>query len=150
MLNSTNELPPCEILIKADGKWYHKGAEIIRKDIINFFYEHLELDEKGRYIISWRNEKCIVDVEDTAFFVQRVDKIEDGFLLYLSDGTQERLDPETIYVGKENILYCKVKRGKFPARFLRPAYYQIADYIEEENGRYFITIDGKRYYLENA
>jgi hypothetical protein len=149
VVSNVKELPPCEILIKADGKWYHKGVEIIRKDIINFFYEHLDLDEEGRYIISWRNEKCVVDVEDTAFFVQRVDKTKSGFLLYLSDGTQEELDPETLYVGKENVLYCRVKKGKFPAKFLRPAYYQIADYIEEEKGKYFITVNGKRYFIKN-
>ncbi len=150
MNRQIEELPPCEITIKSDGTWYHKGVPIIRKDIIKFFYEHMELDEKGRYIISWRNERCIVDVEDTAFFVQRVDKKGDGFLLYLSDETQEELDPETLYIGKENVLYCRVKDGKFPARFLRSAYYQIAEYIEEEDGKYFLTVKGKRYFIRHA
>ena len=144
------DLPPCEITIKADGKWYHKGAEIIRKDIIKFFYEHMDLDEQGRYIISWRNETCVVDVEDTAFFVQAVEKVVSSFILYLSDETREKLDLSTLYIGKENVLYCKVKGGKFPARFLRPAYYQIANYIEEDKEGYFLYSEGKKYYLKNA
>ncbi len=141
------DLPPCEITIKTDGKWYHKGAEIIRKDIIKFFYEHMDLDEKGRYVISWRNERCVVDVEDTAFFVQAVEKIDSSFILHLSDETQEKLDPNTLYIGERNVLYCRVKGGRFPARFLRPAYYQIANYIEEDKDGYFLYSEGKKYYL---
>lgn len=141
------DLPPCEITIKTDGKWYHKGTEIIRKDIIKFFYEHIDLDEKGRYVISWRNERCVVDVEDTAFFVQAVEKIDSSFILHLSDETQEKLDPNTLYIGERNVLYCRVKGGRFPARFLRPAYYQIANYIEEDKDGYFLYSEGKKYYL---
>ncbi len=142
-----DDLPPCEIKIDKEGVWYHKGAEIIRKDIIKFFYEHMDLDEHGRYIISWRGERCVVDVEDTAYFVQRVERIDDRFILFLSDETQEELDPETLYI-KGDVLYCKVKKRKFPARFKRPAYYQIAEYIEEEDGKFFIRVKGKKYVLQ--
>ena len=144
------ELPPCQITIDTEGIWYYRGARIIRKDIIKFFYEHMELDEDGRYIISWKNEKCVLDVADTAFFVQRVERINRDFLLYISDDTQEKLDPKTLYIGKKNILYCKVKAGKFPARFVRAAYYQIAKYIEEENGDFFLMVGNQRYYLKYA
>ncbi|RLB09928.1 MAG: hypothetical protein DRG39_07015 [Deltaproteobacteria bacterium] len=150
MIKGSNDLPPCEITIDKEGIWYHKGAQIIRKDIIKFFYEHMELDEQGRYIISWKNERCVVDVMDTAFFVQRVDKIDGDFLLYISDETEERLDPESLYIGKDNVLYCQIKAGRFPARFVRPAYYQIAEYIEEENGRFFLKVNNKRYFLNYA
>ena len=150
MKGDMQDLPPCEIYIDTDGNWFHKGAQIIRKDIIKFFYEHMELDEHGRYIISWRDEKCVVYVADTAFFVQRVDKTDGNFLLYISDETQEKLDPQSLYIGKDNVLYCKIKDGKFPARFLRPAYYQITKYIEEENGKFFLKVDNKRYFLYHA
>jgi len=150
MIKNIEDLPPCEITIDKDGTWYHKGVQIIRKDIIKFFYEHMDLDEHGRYIISWKGEKCIVDVLDTAFFVQRVDQINGHFLLYISDETQEKLAPETLYIGKDNVLYCRIKSGKFPARFIRSAYYQIAEYIREENGRYFLTVNNKRYFLSYA
>jgi len=107
----------------------------------------MELNEQGQYIISWKGEKCIVEVEDTAFFIQRVDKENNGFLLYLNDDTKEYLNPKTLYIGKNNILYCKVKNGRFPAKFTRSAYYQIAEYIEEENSRYFLIVNDKKYFL---
>jgi hypothetical protein len=50
-------------------------------------------------------------------------------------------------VGRENVLHCRIRDGAFPARFSRPAYYQIAQWIQEdpENGSFFIECDGKRY-----
>ncbi len=149
MYKDSEELPPCEITIDKEGIWYHKGAKIIRKDIIKFFYEHIDLDIYGRYIISWRNEKCIVDVEDTAFFIQRVDKVDNNFLLYINDDTQEKLEPDTLFINKNNVLYCKIKNKKFPAKFLRAAYYQIAEYIKEENGKYYIRVNNKKYFIKN-
>ena len=72
-----NELPPCLIFIDKEGRWYHKGAEMIHRDFIRLFYEHMELDLQGRYVINWQGQRCWVDVEDTAFVVRRV-TFEDG------------------------------------------------------------------------
>jgi len=142
-------MPPCLIFIDREGRWFHKGAEMINRDIIRFFYDHMEMEESGRYVIMRGEEQCFLDVEDTAFVVQRVGFLEDGgaqsFQLYLSDDTQEPLLPETLFVGEENVLYCKVKHGKFPARFHRPAYYQLAEFVQEEGGRFYLPLNGKKY-----
>jgi len=145
-----DDLPPCLIYIDKEGKWYHEGAEIIRPDFIQFFFEHLELDDHGRYIVNWNGQRCYIEVEDTAFVVRKVDFIGGNgspkeAIIHLSDGTKEKLDPETLYVGKEDVLYCRVKGGKFPARFLRPAYYQLAEFIEEDKGQFYLLVGGKRY-----
>jgi hypothetical protein len=124
---------------------------MIHRDLIRFFFHHLELDAAGRYSINWKGERCWVDVADTAFVVRRV-AYEDAtpsedarYVLHLSDDTKEALLPDTLYVGKGNVLYCKVKNRKFPARFNRAAYYQLAESIEEENGIYVLPLQGKRY-----
>jgi hypothetical protein len=67
--------------------------------------------------------------------------------LFLSDETQEDLSPETLYVGMENVLYCSVKADTFPARFDRPAYYQLAQNIEEGEESYFLRMNGKKYII---
>jgi len=146
-----NELPPCLIHIDKEGNWYHKGVEMIHRGFIRFFYEHLELDSAGRYVIDWKGQRCWVDVEDTAFVVRRV-VYEDGikgqdarYILHLSADMKESLLPDTLYVGKRNVLYCKVKNRTFPARFDRAAYYQLAQYIKEENGAYFLPLRGKKH-----
>jgi uncharacterized protein len=124
---------------------------MIHRDIIRFFYDHMELDESGRYVIHWGEERCFLEVQDTAFVVQKVRFMEDGglqeFRLFLSDDTREALLPETLFVGEANVLYCKVKQGKFPARFHRPAYYQLADFVEEEDGRFYLPLNGKKYVI---
>ena len=141
-------LPPCLITIDKEGRWFHKGAEMVHREFIRLFYENMELDEKGRYVIHWRGERCRVEVEDTAFVVLRVDKLQDRVLLSLSDDTREPLAVESLFAGKDHVMYCRVKEGRFPARFTRPAYYQLAEHIEEDGGRYVIRLNGSPRVLE--
>ncbi len=150
------DIPPCMIYVDKEGAWFHKGAPIIHRELLVLFYQCLSLDEEGRYIITLKDQVCRLDVEDTPFVILRADFVparRDGqterFVLHLIDQTKEELVPETLSIGPGHVLYCKVKAGEFAARFLRPSYYQIADYIEEEpeTGRYFLYLNRKKYYL---
>ena len=150
---NANELPPCLIHIDKEGRWYHEGREIIHREIVRLFYQNMELDSQGRYVINWKDQCCWVDVEDTAFVVRRV-VYEEGnqvnnsqYVLHLSDDTKEMLQPNTLYVGQHNVLYCKVKSLVFPARFGRAAYYQLAQYVEQEGDTYYLPLNGKKYEL---
>jgi hypothetical protein len=153
MTEQTDPIPPCLIFIDKEGRWYHQGAEMIRREFIRLFYQNMELDSEGRYLINWADTRCYVDVEDTAFVVTRV-SLEDGdrrqtslFQVSLSDDTIEALAPDTLRVGKDHVLYCRVKSDAFPARFNRAAYYQLAEFIEEDSRGYFLALDGQRYYI---
>ncbi len=156
MSSSTREikdLPPCLIHIDEQGHWFHKGAEIIRREYIRDFYKHMVLDAHGKYIITWEGKPCYVEVADTAFAVwqvtfQRQAPGRDVLALSLSDDSEEPLAPDTLQVGKENILYCRVKQGAFPARFCRPAYYKIAAYIEEGPDGFYLPLNGKKYLVK--
>ena len=145
------DTPPCFIFIDKEGGWFHKGAEMVHRDIVRFFYEHIGMDSLGRYVIRWGNERCYLDVEDTAFVIQKVRFEEDGgmqnFRLFLSDDTTENLNPETLFLGEENVLYCKVKQGSFPARFHRPAYYQLAEFVQEDEGRFYLPLNGEKHFI---
>lgn len=149
-------LPPCLIYVDEEGDWYHKGAPIVRKDILEIFYSNLELTPGGLYVIRLKNEECYIEVADTPFVVQQVNvspsspDSDKTFLITLKNtGEIERLDLSTLWVGKDNVLYCLVKDGRFPARFSRPAYYQLAKYIEEDTDeeRYFIRCNGDKHYI---
>ena len=93
---------------------------------------------------------CHVDVADTAFVVKRAASLNEetgkrnGFVLNLSDDTEEELMPGTLYMGEANVLYCRVKNGIFPARFNRAAYYQLAAHIEAEGGDYVLPVNGPK------
>jgi hypothetical protein len=145
--STIDDMPPCEIFIDKEGRWFHHGAEIVRRDIIRHFYANMQRDSRGRYVLHWDGNACSVEVEDTAFVVRRVDGKETAFFLHLSDDSVERLSPETLSVGRENVLYCAVKNGRFPARFTRAAYYQLADHIEEgeEGGGFFLRAGERKH-----
>ncbi len=144
-------IAPCLIYIDKEGRWFHKGVEMIRREFVRSFYHQMELDDVGQYIIYWGGKRCYVDVADTAFVVRRVSPLNEetgkraGFLLNLSDDTEEELRPDTLYMGEENVLYCRVKDGIFPARFNRAAYYQLAAHIEAVGGDYVLPVNGRKF-----
>ena len=64
----------CEIKIDKEGVWYYRGAHMFRKDILCIFFENLKIDECGKYLIELGDERCYLDVEDTVFVVETVNK----------------------------------------------------------------------------
>ena len=153
MPSEQNDIVPCMIFIDKEGRWYHKGAEMIHRDFIRLFYQNIELDSQGRYVIDWDKQRCYVDVEDTAFVVWNIlyekknGDQEAEVILRLSDDTKEKLSPDSLSVGRDNVLYCKVKGNAFPARFNRAAYYQLANYIKEKDGAFFLLLNGKKHFI---
>jgi uncharacterized protein len=154
MTETSTALPPCMIFVSKEGKWYHEGAEIIHRPIFLWLIQSLEKAEDGVFIVHLNNQKCYLEVEDTPLVVQRVDRNPDGsegIRLFLNDESEEPLDPETLRISPENVLYCRVKNREFPARFLRQAYYQIAEFFEEdEDGKFFLPLKGKKFPIETA
>jgi len=139
-----------EIKIDREGIWYYRGAHMFRKDILCIFFNHLKIDERGKYFIQLNEEICYLDVEDTAFVVTSVHNTDDLVLILLSDDSLETLDLNSLRVGKDNIMYCKIKGGQFAARFTRKAYYQLAEMIEadEEEKRFFINSGGRQHFIQ--
>ena len=152
------DIPSCMIYVDKEGAWFHKGVPIVHQGFLELFYQSLRLDEHGRYLLAFRDQICVLHVEDTPFVILRVafetrskDLGKDRFLLHLVDGTQEELDPQTLTVGYDHVLYCKIRNRKFRARFSRPSYYQLAQYILEDtaSGSFYLSMNGKRYVIKN-
>ena len=148
-----NELP--EIRIDRNGVWYYRDMEMTRLEIVQYFYNHLRRDSEGKYRIELDNEQCLIQVDDVPYVIKSVSREFFGeerglcMVISLSDGSREKLKPETIRIGEKNVLYCRVKQCNHEARFSRQAYYQLSEYIEHDsqNDRYFMTVDGHFYYL---
>ncbi len=148
-----------DIHVDEEGEWFYRGTKIVREDIIELFLEHLVLGADGRFVIEWRGSHCGIDAADTPFVVTRVDR-EEGpgdsgvtlkvLLKHLP--APQTLDPQTLTVGAANILYCRIQNGRFPARFSRPAYYQLAEWIveEEESGSFYLELGNKRHLIGQA
>ena len=146
-----------EIKIDKEGIWYYKGAHMFRKEILCVLFEHLKIDEGGKYLIELDEERYYLDVEDTAFVVAAVyknklpDDGRDQLDVLLNDDSCEKLEMNSLYVGKDNVLYCWVKEGRFTARFSRKSYYQLAEFIEksEIGNNYFINLNGEKYLIHS-
>lgn len=129
------------------GNWFQDGIKIQHR--LTYLYNNklLDRDERGRYYVDEGSGKLYVEVEDTPFVVKMVSKRGEGIYLSLNDGTEERLDFGNFYINTENIPYTRVKNGRFEARFLRPAYYELMKYAKKDGGEYFIELgDSKNYF----
>jgi len=150
-----NKLEPCGIQVDEDGDWFYHGNRIFRPDILEDLYSKLDRLPAGEFILSDFNGLCRLDVADTPFVVSSVDlqKNEAGneqIIIRLKNlSRSEVLDPETLTTGRENILYCRVACGRFSARFSRPAYYQLAGFIrEDESGEGFhLELNGNSHFI---
>ena len=151
MTQKDDNMPSLAIRVDKEGRWYYEGALMFRKDILEVFFQNLKRDENGRYMVDYRGEKSLIEVEDTPFVVERVVKHDTTIEIFLSDFTSEMLDPATLRMNADNVLYCTIRNGELPARFLRAAYYQIAESIvhDAKTDRYYIPLGGNSYYIEN-
>ncbi len=144
-----------EIKIDKEGVWYYRGAHMFRKEILCVFFENLKIDEYGKYLIELGEERCYLDVEDTAFVVSSVYKTkfpkdnQEYIYMVLTDDTQEKLELSTLQFNKNNVPYCMVKKGKFRARFSRKSYYQLAEFIEQAENKkdFFIRLNGEKCFI---
>jgi len=145
-----------EIRIDKNGTWYYNGSEMIRNDIVQWFYQYLDRDESGNYIINMLHDRCRLEVDDAPYVVQKVspsfsseDEI-DALHLHLNSDEIEELDPKYLRIGKDNVLYCSIRNKRFEARFSRPSYYQLADFIRDDasDGSFYIEIKKKKYILK--
>ena len=153
-MDELNELN--DIRIDKDGIWYFHGEVMKRHDIVKYLYQCLKRDSTGRYAIETETDRCYVTVEDAPFVIKSVDSglsQDNGqpcILISLSDGSREELNLNMpFWHGEDNVMYCRVKKGEYTARFSRPAYYQLCGYIEHDPARgiYMVTVNNSSYPL---
>lgn len=144
-------MQPYTLRITKDGRWFYNDREIIHPRVLRIFNDNLSRGKDGKYYLDVEGDTAEVTVDDAPFIVTRVSAIFDGgekvgFLITLSDESEELLILDSIEINKENVPYCAVK-GNLLARFSSQAYYMLADHIEydEAGARYFIKIRSKEY-----
>lgn len=134
-----------KLSFRADGRWYADDEPIVHKKLANLFSRYVRRKGTGGYEI-WIDERyhADVEVEDTPYVVVTLDSDpRDDIYVELNDGSTERLDTGSLEVGDNDVLYCRVKGGGEKARFLRPAYHQLADRFEaNETGGFSLRCGG--------
>lgn len=148
-----DDLPPCHIRIDKEGTWYYQDLPIINKNIYLYLNQCLTRDPSGRYILSMNGEQCYLEVEDTPFVIQAAElRARAGkpahLVVKINDGTEEPLDTATLRVAADNVLYARIKQATFESRFTRAAYYQLAEFLGQDSGGYYLLIEGAKTYLK--
>ncbi|HKA52381.1 MAG TPA: hypothetical protein VKJ47_01835 [Candidatus Binatia bacterium] len=145
--------PTRKISFGKDGWWYANDERIHNRRINTLFSQHLRKTPAGTYEIAIGWDKVAVEIEDAPYVVTRVTgDAEHGLTLRLNDESEELLDPTTLSVGPENVLYCLVKGREHPARFSRPAYYQLAVYVQEDaaTGAFLLRLSNATYPISTS
>ncbi|MEM9600603.1 MAG: DUF1285 domain-containing protein [Pseudomonadota bacterium] len=132
-----------DLVIKADGSWWHEGSRITRKGLVALFASVLRKDEDGRTYLVTPVEKLGIQVERAPFLAVRVDANGEGeeqrlFFRTNLDETVEvgpdypirvETDPDTM----EPDPYVTV-RGRLEATIIRPVFYELVSLAVESNG----------------
>ncbi len=138
--------PTRRIHFGKDGWWYANDERIQNQRINKLFSQRLQKNARGEYEIVLGRDRAFVEIEDTPYVVTQVAGDPDrGFTLRLNDESEEKLSPPTLAIGANDVLYCKVKGQEHAARFLRPAYYQLTQYVQEDTMGFVLRIGERTY-----
>ena len=133
------------IFIDKNGNWYQDGIKITHKWTYLENNKNLRCDNDGNYFVQEGKVKIPVDVEDTPFVIKMVEKKDTEIYAILNDNTTEKISLDKVWLNEDNIPYTKVKNNGFIARFLRPAYYELAKFATVEEDKLVLEINGEKY-----
>lgn len=138
----------CGLRLDREGRWWHEGAQVQHGGLNAALHRWLDRLDDGRYVVRIDEQRyAYVEVEDAPYMVRNLTTglrdEQPEVMLGLSDESTEGLDYGSLTVGPDNALYCRVKDGRFEARFSRPAYYRLAEQIEETKTGFALQARGK-------
>lgn len=128
-----------DIVIKADGSWFHEGTKIERLQLVKLFSSILKREEDDYFLVT-PVEKWQITVEDLPFFIPAITSNNDANLSEIQAVTNTE---QVVRIGVENPLQVELDETEQPrpqvlvrdglwARLSRPAFYQLVEYGVEE------------------
>ena len=133
-----------EIRLDERGQWTHEGLQFENPRIVDLFSRSVDRTEGGTWVLEVGRFTYPITVEDTGFFVERIDWSARPPRLTLSDETTEPLDVETLEYRPGGRLYCTVKDGQFRARFKHSAYHSLTDHLEQQDDKVVLRLGSHR------
>lgn len=135
------------IRLDAEGNWYQGEYPILHDRTCNYLHKHIERDEDGNYYLTGEEKPVYIAVEDVPFWIVKIERTIAGYLITLTDESIELLEPETLWVGPKDALYCLVKGGGVPAKFQRNSYHELAKNIESRGEDFVLAVGSKKYVI---
>jgi hypothetical protein len=135
--------------VDAEGRVFHDGSEVLDPLTLRFFLRAMTRTPDGRWLVVCQGERNWFEPEGTPFVIQRVRPVWregtlDGLDLVMAGEHREPLDPATLE-SERGRLYCRVRRGAFPARFGRLAFQQLGPHLADEGGRPVLLLGSGRH-----
>jgi hypothetical protein len=121
--------------IDREGAWRHEGVEVTHPGVLRNLYANLRVDGES-YHLQAGPVRVPVQVDDAPFVVVRAGLPASSEIVeaFLSDGSQEPLDLDTLVLDRRGIPYCRVKGGRFRARLSLAAWLQLTQKVVTDSG----------------
>ncbi len=122
------------IRIDREGRFWHEGNRVehpaLEQALRTWIARH---PDDGRPILTNGYDWCYFQVDDAPFRVDALRIEGDLVTLVLFDGSEEPLDPATLSLGEDEVVYARVRAGGLEARFSRHAQTQLAPLLVQDD-----------------
>jgi len=123
------------IRLDRQGRFWHEGAEITHDRLRRALLRWLDRLDDGRSILRLDEQRyAYLEIEDAHLLVVSARWQDDRAMVTLNDATVEELAYDSLRIADDDTLYCAARSGKLEARVTTPAYYALAERIEETTG----------------
>jgi hypothetical protein len=120
------------IRLDREGRFWHEGAEVTHPGFRRALLRWLDRLPDGRPILRLDERRyAYVDVDDAELLALSARWAGERPIVVLNDESEEELDASTLELGEGGALYCRVRGGRLTARITTPAYYVLAERIDE-------------------
>jgi hypothetical protein len=140
-------MPP--VRIERDGTWSFLGLPMVHETIVPYLKRCLRRDRSGRYWLVAGEGRVPVEVDDVPYQVVGIESGR-GLRLVIDDGSSEPMrDPFRLLIGRDNKMYCRVKRGHHLAAFSRGLHHWLWNrLLERDGGAWALVLDGQEVAVE--
>ncbi|AKT39678.1 hypothetical protein [Chondromyces crocatus] len=120
------------IRLDKEGRFWHDGERVEHQAMEQALRSWVAVHpDDGRPILTNGYDWCYFQVDDAPLFVSALHVRESGTTLVLFDGTEELLDPSTLALGADGVVYARARGGTLEARFSRHAQTQLEPLLVE-------------------
>src|SRR5262245_66042429 len=102
------------LFLDREGRFFHDGQRVVHPALEKALRSWISIHpDNDRPILTNGYDWCYFRPEDAPFLVDAVVVNEDGSAtLKLFDGSEEDLDPETLSLGNDGVVYARVRGGR--------------------------------------
>lgn len=134
------------------GRWFHREEPFAHPGIIDFFHRAIRKDEQGRFYLhnahGEQEERVYFEVEDTAYFVERLafDPEREILQASLNTGGESEVAVESLQEDERGVMYCEVLDGD-RARITEEALTQLSEHAGMDDGGVYLPLRAGKLYV---